>query len=229
VGGAGGGVGGSGGGVGGAGGGVGGSGGGVGGSGGGVGGSGGGVGGSGGGVGGSGGGVGGAGGSGGTGGSGNFDCAGYCAKWDSANCPNDPTLSSCISTCQSETAAAAGANCGSQATGWLECVKNTATITCDTSGESVTSDCAPQNQAYIACAICVLPTTDPCGQCNQQSCCTPMKTFWSDANSSAFVGCVQPCTTQTCYDQCVTQFSTAASKYNAWVQCQTSSCGSACG
>jgi hypothetical protein len=172
---------------------------------------------------------GGAGGNGGVGGSGNFDCAGYCQKWDSANCPNDPSLSECISTCQSETGSVAS-QCGSQANTWLECVKNTATITCDpTEGISVTSDCSTQNQSYIACAVCLFPSTDPCANCNKSSCCSQMQGFWSDANANAFLACANPCTTQACFDQCVSQYPSTGPKYAAWAQCQTSSCGSQCG
>jgi hypothetical protein len=56
-----------------------------------------------------------------------------------------------------------------------------------------------------------------------------MQGFWSDTNALPFLDCATPCTTQTCYDACVTQFSTAGSKYNAWVQCQQTSCASSCG
>jgi len=77
--------------------------------------------------------------------------------------------------------------------------------------------------------VCQFPTTDPCGICNEANCCAPMKSFWSDANSYPFVDCVTPCTVQTCFDQCISQYPTAGGKYSAWVQCEQTSCSSSCG
>lgn len=165
---------------------------------------------------------------GGTGGSTSVDCTSFCQAFLATGCPNDPTLSACVSACQGEINSVSG-QCNSQANNWLSCAVNTATFSCNTDGESVAEGCSTQNQAYLACGVCLFPTTDACSVCNKSSCCSQMQGFWSDPNAFPFLDCANPCTTQTCYDACVTQFSAAGSKYNSWVQCQTTNCSSSCG
>jgi hypothetical protein len=171
--------------------------------------------------------TGGFGGSGGSGGSGGVNCTTYCNEFLATNCPNDPTLAECVSTCQAEVNAVAG-QCASQTAAWHNCAINAATFSCDADGVSVAEGCQSLVQPYIACGVCLFPSTDTCSNCNQSNCCTPMKTFWSDANAYPFLDCITPCTTQPCYDQCLSTFAAAGSKYNAWVQCQTTNCSTQC-
>jgi hypothetical protein len=107
-------------------------------------------------------------------------------------------------------------------------VTNTATITCNTSGYSQTSDCVVLKQAYVACAICLFPPADSCESCRQQNCCAQMQAYWSDLDVYYHYYCVSLCTNQTCVDQCGIKYPTAASKLNTLNQCVDSFCGNLC-
>jgi hypothetical protein len=120
-----------------------------------------------------------------------------------------PAYQSCVeSSCSSSCGAISGSSSGGSGSG---------SGSGSSSGGSPSS-CAVGSGASPACATCL-----------QTNCCASLGACDANPDCSSFGNCIAACQTNTCTDNCTTQYETGASLYNAFFSCNTTNCASACG
>lgn len=148
-------------------------------------------------------------------------CHEACDVVAAKNC-GDVVASTCQSSCSADEV------CPTELNAFFDCVSKTATVTCSGTNTLI-AGCDTQDKAYTACASCEPEADDTmCGSCMKSSCCGELKSYNLASDSAGFVTCINPCTTQACFDTCVSSFPMAGAAYNAAVACQDKSCTKPC-
>jgi hypothetical protein len=160
----------------------------------------------------------------GTGGStGNADCGGYCDRIEAAMCAAIDRPA-CLSGCDSFSAA-----CSAEAGPLLGCIADPANQVSCMSGSPTIQGCDAEIEAMDRCFACAPETADmECATCTKTSCCDELGDYGLASDVQGFYDCVSACTTNECFDGCVTSYPVAGAAALELVDCQNASCSEPC-
>jgi hypothetical protein len=155
--------------------------------------------------------------------SGAADCGAYCTRVLGAMCASF-TEAQCLADCNG-----VAMDCPAEAPAVVECVVDPANpITC-LSGAPVIDGCDPELEARDRCIVCAPETGDmACVTCSKGNCCDEIGDYVLSPDGQAFYDCASVCTTQACFDGCVSMYPVAGAANLALGTCQDTSCPEEC-
>jgi hypothetical protein len=155
--------------------------------------------------------------------SGSADCGGYCDRIVAAMCAATDR-NACVTDCGSFTEA-----CSAQAQPLLSCIADPAKPVACMSGVPTIDGCDAEIQAMDRCLVCAPETADmQCAACAKTSCCEELGDYSLASDVQDFFDCINACTTNACFDGCVTSFPVAGAAALDLVDCQNTSCSEPC-
>jgi hypothetical protein len=151
-------------------------------------------------------------------------CQAFCDKITGSGCADAPTTAECLPACSN----LSPAGCTAQGSALVACIVERGTLMC-VPGDVTISGCGPEFDALDVCAACAPASDDDtCTTCLKQNCCSELSALVSDANASAFLDCIDPCTSQSCLDACGRAYPATSAKFDSVVSCLSSRCSSPC-
>jgi hypothetical protein len=109
------------------------------------------------------------------------------------------------------------------------CVADPANTVACMSGQTSIMGCDSQIDALDRCFICVPAAADSeCLTCGKADCCEPLADYNLASDGQSFYDCAVACTTQACFDGCVTMYPVAGAAITELTECQNESCAEPC-
>jgi hypothetical protein len=138
----------------------------------------------------------------------------------------------CTATTQADCLTNCGeisADCPTQMTALSACVANPANSVMCVSGRVTITGCNMPLDAADRCLVCVPETADTgCDTCTKTTCCASLGDYNVAPDGAAFFTCASACTTDPCFDGCITMYPVAGHALLALAECQDSSCAEPC-
>ena len=153
-------------------------------------------------------------------------CEKVCQKLETAKCPKQDDLQTCIKECESN----AIPKCIKEFESIGDCILGASTLSCDADGDvDLLSICGKEFGAWTACSACEpVGTDDACDACSKKSCCAERTALFTDPNVVPFIQCLQKCSDATCTSTCQSNHPKVATFFTALSSCQGSKCTSDC-